>query len=91
MNETRNHYDRIRRQIRAELKRGQKALTVDGVYLCSDIPYLAWHYEADRRYRRGERQLCCSVCELWFFPKWKDDVRDHKRRCAAFAAFRAVK
>ena len=84
-------YDKSRRRIRAALLAGQKAMTFNGVYLCSNIPYLAWHYEADRRTRHGERQLQCSTCRLFVFPKWKEDVAEHRRRCATFAAFLAVK
>lgn len=32
------------------------------------LGYNLWHYEADRRYKKGERQTQCPDCQLWFFP-----------------------
>lgn len=35
------------------------------------LGYLAWHYDAERRYRRGQRQVYCTACRKW---RWPDHV-----------------
>ncbi len=37
----------------------------------SNLPYLAWHRDADRRARLGQRQVFCEVCQKWI---WRDHV-----------------
>lgn len=39
-----------------------------GVYLCT-TDYTEQAMEADRRLRRGERQLYCGVCQKWRWPE----------------------
>lgn len=51
--------------------------------LCVDIAYVAWHAEAGRRYRKGERQGRCPDCLKWYFPNWPADVTRHQARCGA--------
>jgi len=36
-----------------------------------DLPYNAWHEEADRRSKKGMKQKQCPVCKLWL---WKDEI-----------------
>lgn len=48
------------------------------------LPYLSWHADAERRHKRGERQLYCGECvtpELggWVWP----DECDHPGRLTA--------
>lgn len=42
-----------------------------------DLPYLAYHPNADRRTAEGQRQTHCAVCQRW---QWED------KRCELFAA-----
>jgi hypothetical protein len=35
-----------------------------------DLPYLAWHEEAERRTKAGMKQKQCPACKLWL---WKDE------------------
>lgn len=30
-----------------------------------DLGYQGWHQDADKRYRKGQRQLFCTVCWRW--------------------------
>lgn len=39
------------------------------------LDYLAWHNDAERRMKRGQRSKFCKVCERW---RWKD------KRCSLF-------
>lgn len=34
----------------------------------SRLGYLAWHQDADRRTKAGQRQLYCLTCGLWRWP-----------------------
>lgn len=38
--------------------------------------YLQWHYDSERRFKRGERQRQCPSCGLWF---WADEWTIHKQ------------
>lgn len=57
--------------------------------LRNQIGYVKWHNEAERRNLRGERQVQCEKCGLWVFLKWREDVKEHKRRCKLMQAERA--
>jgi hypothetical protein len=35
-----------------------------------DLGLLAWHWDADRRVKAGERQVFCKVCERWRWPEF---------------------
>lgn len=40
------------------------------------LPYLAWHEDAERRSTRGERQRRCPTCKLWIWPEFfKEAIR----------------
>ncbi len=43
------------------------------------LPYLSWHADAERRYRRGERQGYCLTCRLW---RWPDECEQHVKLTA---------
>lgn len=34
----------------------------------SNLGYLAWHADAERRTKRGERQKRCPTCHLYYWP-----------------------
>ncbi len=34
------------------------------------LGYLAWHRDAGRRHKRGERQRLCPACGLWTWPEY---------------------
>jgi hypothetical protein len=34
----------------------------------SELGYLAWHEDAERRGAAGEKQQQCPVCHYWFWP-----------------------
>ncbi len=53
--------------------------------MTTSINYLGWHFEAERRHDRGERQTYCLKCRRWFFSKWLADKRRHLERCAEAA------
>lgn len=59
------------------------------------LGYLAWHGDAERRHKRGERQLYCGQCQGPKFGGWVwPDECDHLRRLTSreFAALvRAAK
>ncbi len=50
---------------------------------CPDCPpqpklgYLAWHADAERRAKRGEKQKRCPTCRLlyWYAPEKKEAAR----------------
>lgn len=42
------------------------------VHRVSTLPYLAFHEDADRRHKRGEKQRKCPVCLKWF---WESEYR----------------
>jgi hypothetical protein len=57
-----------------------------------ELPYLQWHYDAERRGKRGERQYKCLLCGLW---QWEEhytdknamgdsDLMERKRAMAAY-------
>lgn len=50
----------------------------DGGFICH-TSYSVAIEEAERRHRRGERQLFCWDCYLW---RWPDEC-DHKERSTA--------
>jgi hypothetical protein len=33
-----------------------------------ELGYMDWHYDAERRHKRGERQRYCGVCKRWVWP-----------------------
>lgn len=37
------------------------------------LPYIAYHLDADRRTKRGQRQRYCKTCERW---RWSDCLAD---------------
>lgn len=56
--------------------------------------YMAWHADADRRHKAGERQVRCLICMRWVWPahvcdehkgatqtaaEWRRDVRRIQR------------
>ena len=41
-----------------------------------DLGYMAFHSDADRRHKRGERQVYCGVCKRW---QWPEHVSDEHR------------
>ena len=47
----------------------------------SKLGYIAWHTEAERRYRRGQRQKRCADCGRYVFMQWRRDVLRHKSWC----------
>lgn len=46
------------------------------------LPYCAAHADADRRIKRGERQIWCRLCLRW---KWPDTLCDIAREAIAKA------
>lgn len=32
------------------------------------LGYLAWHRDAERRHRAGQRQVYCTACRKWRWP-----------------------
>ncbi len=32
-----------------------------------NLGYLNWHYDAERRQKKGEEQKKCPVCKLWIW------------------------
>ena len=55
-----------------------------------ELGYLAWHADAERRAKRGERQLYCGECKdsggrIWVWP----DQCNHQGRLA-YKEFRAM-
>ena len=51
----------------------------------NDLPYTAFHADAERRQKAGERQVYCLKCRLWV---WPDQVavehREHTRTAKQF-------
>lgn len=45
--------------------------------------YLAWHADADRRAKRGEKQRQCPDCKRWYWPNKPSEVAMHPRIAAA--------
>lgn len=41
-------------------------------HVISTLPYLAFHADADRRMKRGEKQRKCPVCQKWI---WETEYR----------------
>lgn len=41
------------------------------------LPYLAYHEDAEKRHKRGQKQRLCSTCERWRWP-------DHSKACSDF-------
>lgn len=51
------------------------------------LGYMHWHSDADRRHKRGEEQVYCSICNIW---AWPSNVRaDHKGHTTSSAEFHA--
>jgi ribosomal protein S27AE len=46
------------------------------------LGYIAWHTEADRRHKLGQRQKRCPGCGLYVFMQWRREVRWHDGQCA---------
>lgn len=43
------------------------------------LPYMAWHADANRRTKHGERQFWCSICERWIWHEfWHDADADDR-------------
>ncbi len=36
--------------------------------IATKLGYLAWHADAERRYKAGQRQWQCAACKYWFWP-----------------------
>ncbi len=65
----------------AEMEAHPKAddLTAERAAKCVEVKprsYLQWHYDSERRFKRGERQRQCPACSLWF---WADEWAIHKQ------------
>ena len=45
------------------------------------IGYIAWHTEADRRHKRGQRQRRGPDCGLYIFMRWRREVLFHNSQC----------
>lgn len=52
------------------------------------IPYLAWHADADKRTKAGERQVWCATCDRWQWALCAIGVRDEKTEREARRAAR---
>ena len=59
----------LSRKVNNERRREMACFYADGVWVC-EIEYVRRALEAQRRIRRGERQLYCSMCGgLWRWPE----------------------
>lgn len=49
------------------------------------LPYLQFHADAERRHKRGERQVWCRKCRIWV---WPDQVAlEHKGETLTIGQF----
>lgn len=53
-----------------------------------EVDYVAWHAEAGRRHRRGERQRQCPRCWRWVWRAWPEDAARHDADCKGPSAER---
>ncbi len=50
---------------------------------CPDCPprpklgYMAWHDDAERRTKRGEKSKQCPTCKLWYWPALQKKEAQH--------------
>lgn len=41
---------------------------------CETLGYLQAHFDAERRIKRGERQVFCKTCQKW---RWPDELCEY--------------